>query len=434
MRHRVAVLAIGLLACGDEVGTMTADAGPADLPPMCAPAAGSVADGDRCDCSTDCTEGALCVPERDEFGWPGGACARMCEVDDECSGTDVCEFGVCSETCAHDGQCPESRFCLEGVCVPHCSRDDECRNGRCDRYTGSCNPPRDESLAGLNEPCVRDEDCRSETCNPEIGICTSSCELGEEGGCPENGVCFSNNDQARDGDRGLCLLGCEDTPCPEGFLCSRTELPGDRRLCIPPGFSACDSEPRTVRDGWPCGCSFECMPGARCASESFEGEPGGRCFRECTRDEECMGGAICDEFGFCAIPCEDDTDCPEANVCDGDGTCFGICQSDDECTTTGHCNLYSGECTDGSEEDRGGVNAPCTENEDCNGTYCSSDGECLVGCRPSRQACPDGAVCAGTGNGVDFALCYLPCDEDMSCPDGQRCLESTEPPGLFFCI
>lgn len=430
-----AALLAGAAGCGgDDEGPPTEE--DAGTTTMCADPPGVALDGQGCMCDADCTDDASCVPEGDEAGWAQGMCFRECSTDADCSEGAVCgspDIGLCLTPCDEE-PCPAGRFCVAGhVCMPHCSSDDECLDGSCDPYTGSCAPPANPEGAGVMEPCERHAQCRSGSCGA-AGVCITPCEIGADG-CPDGAVCFSASGDARPGDAGTCAPTCTTSEdCPTGTFCSRTEVPGDQKLCIPEGLPACADEAGSVGDGWPCGCDSDCMPGALgCSSERASGYPGGRCYRECTSDGDCMGGAICDDSGVCKIPCSTEADCPDYHVC-ADGRCSALCQGDEQCAITGHCNRYTGRCTDGGGEDLGGVYARCRANVDCNSRYCSSDGRCLVACRVSEQGCPEDALCASYSTGTDLGLCYVPCTvADPTCPSGLTCSSMPSPPGSRVC-
>jgi hypothetical protein len=363
-------------------------------------------------------------------------CFRPCASDMDCRGGARCFQEIaCLPACTTAADCPGPASCVEGYCFARCFEDSQCRSGHCDLHSGRCTDGSEPTGAGLLEPCLRDDECRSGTCHPELQRCTTICSLSEPA-CPDDGLCMTMR-ATRPGevesDFGLCVPRCTtQAECSEGTICGRAERPEEGRGCIPDYFAPCSETPGTVGDGWSCGCDSDCMDGALCAGERTDDYPGGRCFRECETTADCRGGAVCD-FGVCDIPCTTDADCPLAHLCDSDGVCFALCQSDEECVTTRHCNLYRGRCTDGTGEDRLGIEAPCTRDEQCNSEICSS-GRCSTLCRESRQACPEEAVCASGADADDLGFCLPACDRGGACAEGTSCRAVPFPSDRRVCL
>ena len=117
-----------------------------------------------------------------------GQC-RGCEVDSECSGTQICQAGECvaGPECEDDSQCRPSELCVEQSCVerPECTFDDDC---------------------GEQEQCI-------------AGVCQFTPECSSDDDCGERAECVGGFCQER-------LCRGNDT-CEEGQLC-------DNGQCIDP--------------------------------------------------------------------------------------------------------------------------------------------------------------------------------------------------------
>jgi hypothetical protein len=174
------------------------DAGAADLPPACDPAAAATACGAGKTCIAGCrangTSAAMCVMAGNKA--PGAACADDCVQGAECA----------RYPCAG----AEVRACLR-----LCTDDAECGEGRCNLPV-PCAPP--DSYRWCSQPC-----------NP-VGAAT--------GGCAPGLRCFLYAGEIPDcncpGDR----TGVDGTPCVDsdscqaGFFCVRTGTDGTcRPLC-----------------------------------------------------------------------------------------------------------------------------------------------------------------------------------------------------------
>jgi hypothetical protein len=192
---------------------------------------------------------------------------------------------------------------------------------------------------------------------------------------------------------------------------------------------------------------------------------------ECTVDEDCAGGRVCDCVGACVDPgtqpCEEDKNCGGGNYCDPCiKWCFKkkvLCQG---CRSEHLCNPVTGQCmptgnqcdVDGSRcldfvsggsfcgqaclSDAGcpggytcqdltefgfpvmqcipisgncGLVGECDKDSDCEfGSICNKDKMCAPGCKQDTE-CPNDMVCSGF-------RCQPGCDPvNNPCPEGQEC-------------
>lgn len=214
----------------------------------------------------------------------------------------------------------------------------------------------------------------------------------------------------------LVLVGVLSAGCP------RRGGGHDRVVDGGPDPEECE-ERGDGRDGWPCGCTADCAPGAVCLTEAASGAPGGQCVRQCQVGGEaaCEEGARCEPLtddgdeGACLATCTTTDDCPPRGYCDYGGLCVSFCFADEDCDG-GVCDEYSGLCTDAPATEGLGIWEACLRDEDCRSGNCGSSGRCLTTCLVSEQNCPDGAVCFPNIDGIDLGACVLGCDGG-ACPD-----------------
>jgi hypothetical protein len=223
--------------------------------------------------------------------------------------------------------------------------------------------------------------CTIDTCDLGTGECQNS---------PDNGLC---------GDGDVCngietcdpIDGCQPgTPldCDDGDLCTIDS-------CDP--VTGCDNAP------------VECPEGEFCDPAD------GQC-KECTIDEDCDDGDICNGVETCeAGTCIPGTplDCDDGNLCTID-SCDPVTGCDNapvECPPGEFCDPADGLCK---------VPAECTVDEDCddedicNGVETCDAGTCLPG---TPLDCDDGNLCT-----IDSCDPVTGCDNvPVECPPGEEC-------------
>lgn len=206
------------------------------------------------------------------------------------------------------------------------------------------------------------------------------------------------------------------------------------------GSPAC-GVPGSSADGWACRCDSDCQGGARCHSEQATGQAGGRCSRLCTGPADCGPRGTCVSFpgqttGVCEPTCDTTADCPARAYCDHNPAphlCTPLCQRDGDCES-GHCNLYTGLCTDGTAPAGAGVYERCLRNEDCKSGLCSPSGFCIVGCSIALQRCPDGALCVSSNTQNEVGICLPRCTAQLACTvTGTSCKNVLNPAGEHAC-
>lgn len=425
-----------LVATGPDASRVVEEDGPPageDGPPSCGTGA-SVLAGGRCNCASECANGAICAGEQ-ESGFPGGACFSVCipGVPGNCGPKQVClgqdNLGICTATCATSAECGPGRICGFSAgdpgCIPHCDEDIECRSGHCNVLSGLCTDGLPVPGAGVDEPCARKEDCQSGIC--AFHRCVSLCDI-EDPHCPSGAACTTGSAS----ESAFCHVRCApDGRCPlEGTECRDSVVPAGLRICLP--VEHCLGRSAANTDGRPCGCDADCDPGSTCSAEGDFPNPHGACYRDCTQDRTACGpGGKCNVVrGFsptraCHTPCKSTADCDVGRVCDPGGACEPVCWRDDQCQS-GHCDRYSGFCK--PQKASGFANgANCLLSEQCLSGICSNLNEggqkyCLSFCYVPAQGCPDGGVCVPFGPGQDLGVCQPRCSgSDATCPRGARC-------------
>jgi hypothetical protein len=389
--------------------------------PLSCHAPGSVPDGGRCRCVSDCADGVPCVNEAGS-GFAGGICARSCATE-ACPAGYTCTGAMsryCALNCASTADCGPARVCADGLCKPWCTEDAECDSGNCNEYSGYCLDAGETpaGTAGLWDPCLRDEDCISDLCSNAYHICISACSISEQS-CPEGGVC-SGSSSDPSADWGQCLVACgTDGSCPTDSECLDREVPPGSRACTFP--ATCTTGDGSLADGASCTCNGDCASGS-CYTEEDYGAPGGFCYHACTSDGDCTGGARC-SGEFCTPGCTaGGGECRVGWVCDG--VCRPLCQADSDCSTYDTCDLYTGLC--GLTTTGAGVGAACASGDDCRSGYCNTggwtEGYCVSNCSVMAQACPENAYCRPRTTGTtDLGICAPLCTSMADCGPSSVC-------------
>ncbi len=191
----------------------------------------------------------------------------------------------------------------------------------------------------------------------------------------------------------------------------------------------------------------------------------------CTTDENCDFGQICDQATqTCLTPtvtdCTDDSMCAKSQRCNTlTGVCIDrgpACAGDEECSGGQHCDIPNAECVQCLDASQCAADQTCIDNtcvQNMTGV-CSTDpqcspptqicvsGACTLGCgQPNGVECMNGQVCdTNTGRCVsirgpcmadpdcnpptevcEFGQCIPGCTEfgGVQCPGGQQCNPST---------
>jgi MYXO-CTERM domain-containing protein len=180
---------------------------------------------DNCDGAVD--EGDNLCPNN--YVCDRGSCVMRCSQELGCPSGQTCTSatGICVENACMGRTCPEGQRCVSGNCVGVCDGvscpvGQVCRAGRClDPCAGvTCNPMevcdnRPGPTAGLCIPGCQCTPCMTgQTCQPD-GYCTSDDCVGVT--CPTGMYCRGG--QCRD----ACEAGPDTRLCPSGEVCRMGE-------------------------------------------------------------------------------------------------------------------------------------------------------------------------------------------------------------------
>jgi hypothetical protein len=196
----------------------------------CVPNNATLADGQPCTASTQCT-GGTCLDEP-TYGRPNGYCSGTCTTPGStCPGGGICIGGngsyrcvekcTCSGTnCSNNGSCRVGYGCMNYmvdytgssatalVCEPLCDKNSQCANGTCNLYSGFCTAIL--GLAKNGSECSSNSDCESRLCLTEAdqyfpgGYCASSCLIADKI-CPDSGYCATSGSTDASG---TCFQSC----------------------------------------------------------------------------------------------------------------------------------------------------------------------------------------------------------------------------------
>lgn len=299
-----------------------------------------------------------------------------------------------------------------------------------DERDNDCDHLVDNGCLELGDPCTEGPYCGSGDCRDLGGglRCTSGCELGTAGACPEGFYC----DEVACGE-GACVIG-EAGDAPVGAACE-DDTDCHALSCVDAGEGG-----RCLRR---CGADDDCADGERCVGPG-DGGCGG-----CTPDgdlgpfgaicgvpEDCASGlCIEDAFGaVCSTSCTDA--CPDGFACDAGGRCVreapggsGLgapCGGAGDCASALCADLLGGEpaCSEYCDPA-----TPCPDGFEC----VEHDGSSL--CQPSGaivgDACKDNEDCVTglCGNFDEFRACTEACGQDAPCPGGLVCQTGGEAEG-----
>lgn len=270
---------------------------------------------------------------------------------------------------------------------------------------------------------------------PPDGKCTI------DGQCPEGQKCRTSD--------GACLANPE---CTDDAACFAKD---PRKVCDTAAFTCVFKPP----------FADECDASRPCAFGQFCSALLGKCVdaatsRDCTRRGQCPTGQICDHASNKCIQnpgCYGDAFCEEGEVCDlvnhtcnalsiectrctGGTTCEGgaLCFTDTNECLAGNATPA---CRTGEKCDPLGRCVQCTNNDQCGpGTFCNT---ALGRCDSNVQCADDESLCPMSPN-VQCVICQTPqvcdprtkrcqappmeCENDVDCPNGQRCDKTLDPP------
>jgi hypothetical protein len=378
-----------------------------------------------------CTPGTPVVCPPGEFCDPAtGDCVEgiPCQDDDDCDDMNGCT----DDTCGVDDICdftPNSAPCNDGNA---CTTNDTCSGGTC--------------VGGPPPNCDDMNDCTMDSCNPASGCVNAN--------LPDGTICNGGNDQGECDNpdtcngAGVCLRRNlpNDSPCtPDANDCTRDVCFGGD--CTHPpsalGTSCGNPTPSDCDDPDSCDGTGICRPNNRPNGESCDSDG-----NDCTNDV-CMGGQCTHPPSAAGTPCGNpaNTDCDNPDTCNGAGVCLNnnelngtTCTSDGiECTSD---ICAAGFCT----HPPAGAGTPCGSplDTDCtNPDVCNGAGTCLPNhegngtpCTADANDCTDdvcnNGVCVHP-NSAPGTPCGSPantdCDNPDSCNGSGQCLANREPDG-----
>ena len=235
---------------------------------------------------------------------------------------------------------------------------------------------------------------------------------------------FENDVDTRveNGGKRLCLEDNEDYDytdliinCTEGHFHGRYSK-DEKTLTYTSGSNTADN----------CGDGCECIDG-QCTSPAEpdpDPDPEPEPQPECTTDDECPPGQICQD-GVCVDGdrgCSDDSDCPPGQIC-VNGSCQDACPKTSEvwdgekCVCANGYVLVDGECQEQCDPfpPVGGDGDCDDEGDPCFGVTCIPPRECVDG----SCECPEGTRDAGNGLCMPADLCWgVLCPPNATCVDG----------------
>lgn len=317
-----------------------------------------------------------------------------------------------------------------------------------------------DELVGIERVALQIDEEGAEACADFInGLACEDFDCMSDGSCPEGEAClelfgaFGDDD---DDDRHI--LGEECSPygdeCVSGLYCREEYYDEEAYVMV---CAACEPQLEEGDDcvAWSdvvmCGAGLVCIQAvdgsAACEPLRVDGEA-------CTEGRECesefCGDGSCSSGGFEGDTCETRAGCRWEELTCIDGVCTTYREIGETCGQDDHCRVYECDETDSrcgladgsscfdSVDCRSGFcdpalrdcapkradREPCSTSahEGCESGYC--DGETSL-CAPAPPPQPEGGACVEPRECEEGLLCdsvcYRPCDDEGSCPEGQFC-------------
>jgi len=402
-------------------------------------------------CGTDCTtdidcdwgyvcadisSGAArqCIPYNSSCDPPP---APECEFDTDCPAlytcTDMLCVGSLCAACDDNYDCGGSDdFCVSGFsdggtyCGARCIVSSDCPFGfHCIGIGGGvmqCTPTDNDCATPPERECYEDADC-PDGYYCELGYCYESPECLTSDDCPDGEICVDDE--------------CIPDPNPHLPLCSECsshrECGEHDDLCLSgflDGTMRCGVSCESM--GGDCGAGFMCyeltdLP-SQCVPVTFD------CTTYCTSDDDCPGGAVCEE-GRCVDACDpsDASSCPDGYYCAFESCTGGTCTAlpDEPGTLT--------------------LGAVCTQNEECESLWCRDilgTSRCTGMCDfLGAEGCEEGSYCQPVSGGAECGFCSCsagllgdPCSVAGDCTTGacagfctKTCTDHTDCPTGYAC-
>jgi hypothetical protein len=407
-------------------------------------------------------------------GPQGGLCTKTCKNEASCPAGGIClDLGgksYCSQKCTPGSSVPASDKCRgrkdvgcgmtnsgKSACFPTCTSDAACGGGlHCNYDTGLCDATLPSGSAmgkacipGGANTCAGICLCTNAACTE--GACSGFCVAGVPNSCglkEGTGVCaLVLTDDSGDGDRAACMGDCMcNGDCAPSLVCNGfidvepygkngacwTDLGGLKypqccscsgKVC---GDDGCGASCGNCAQGESCagggacctscgaktcgpdGCGGTC--GACAANEACNGQGQCQCVPSCAGKTcgadgcggtcgLCSGTKVCNVGNCCAPNCAGKT-------CGSDG-CGGTCGS-----CAGVCN--NGVCCT--------QNLPCSNDNDCCGSYCGIITNTCASCLPLGEFCTSDAKCCSkacqNGNCVQCLSNFQLCTTSAQCCSG----------------
>lgn len=139
---------------------------------------------------------------------------------------------------------------------------------------------------------------------------------------------------------------------------------------------------------------------------------------ECSEEQPCPFGSVCNEGVCMQIPCSTSDQCGPEEYC-LDRVCVSGCAEESDCLPGDTCDTTTNTC-----EPRGcrSTQLDCNYKEFCN----EANGECYEAGGYYCRSCADDDDCGGNDNlclnfGTSGQYCGVTCSSDEDCPAGFDC-------------
>ena len=372
----------------------------------------------------------------------GNAC-----TDDNCNGTDGCEYvGLDEGECIDGNPCTVADHCVDGECIGNsveCNDDNPCTDDSCDG-SGGCLFSDNAADCDDLDPCTVADECSAGGCSGTPVPCDcknpEDCDALEDGDLC-NGTLFCTLDDWPYEcaiDPATIVVCPEPEPGPNAICTKAVCDPATGDCTIVPdheGFACDDGSACTIGDSCKAGvCSPGvapiCNDGNPCTKEFCDPEIG--CLSEpqkatCTDNDSCTTDDFCLE-GECISGAP--LDCDDNNVCSVDDCLAAVgcvhlpslntpCDNGNLCTQNDQCS--EGFCAPG-------VPVLCDDQNLCTTDTCNGAIGCLY--NVNTNPCDDGNVCT-LKDTCEMGSCVS--GANLICTDNNPCTDDTCD-GLVGCL
>ncbi|MEK6813008.1 MAG: hypothetical protein AABX86_02745, partial [Nanoarchaeota archaeon] len=314
-------------------------------------------------------------PRRIPLEGPAPPTPPTCQENWSCSDFGACVNGVQTKTCTDLGGCntttdrpPLTQSCTPGQCFTDWDcpvwYEIACVNGQKTRTCtdfGGCNTTLNKPAENItcSTSCIEDWDCGS-----GFGACVNGTQSQT---CVDKNTCgstFNKPNATR-----VCAECSAGTECSDGKVCDVSKSVCVE--CLSNSQCAVGNSTKRICEPATHTC-VGCLNDSQCSSNEVCNPTTKSCQPECSSDNDCTGGFVCQNSTGLCVECKTDLNCPLNEVCKTSTNLCVECTSNNDCDAGEVCNLNTNTCSASA------VNATTTGSRFCedNGKHCEGATAC----------------------------------------------------------